>query len=181
MRLKKATGRTKTAQEPEPNRIERLAEILDAVDFGPLLGDLTAERVLSRGPRGYPLDKLWRAYLLSYVLNLPHTSALVRTLRSDNELRHLCGFRRRLPHRTTFGRFFALLRDHLELVDECLADLTDQVAELLPGFGQTVAVDSTTVRTHANPNRTRISDPDATWTAKNAAVICRCWSARSGP
>ena len=71
MRYKKTSGSPHTAQVP--GGLARLAEILDSVDFGPLLGDLTAERVLSRGPRGYPMDTLWRAYLLSYVLNLPHT------------------------------------------------------------------------------------------------------------
>ena len=36
-------------------------------------------------------------------------------------------------------------------------------------MGETVAVDGTTVRTHSNPNRRRISDPEASWTAKNSA------------
>ena len=37
------------------------------------------------------------------------------------------------------------------------------------GLGEIVAVDSTTVKSHSNPNRNAISDPDASWTAKNAA------------
>ena len=87
----------------------------------------------------------------------------------DDDLRRLCGFRRRIPHRTTFSRFFSLLSERRELVEECLADLTGELAEMLPGFGETVAVDSTTVKTHANPNRKTVKDPDATWTAKTAS------------
>ena len=169
MRKSKTTGRRRRLQGPALSEIERLGETLAAVDFGPLLGDLTAERVYSRGPRGWELDKLLRAYLSSYLLNLSHTSALVRRLRNDDDLRHLCGFRRRIPHRTTFSRFFSLLSERRELVEECLADLTDEMAEMLPGFGETVAVDSTTVKTHANPNRKTVKDPDATWTAKTAS------------
>ena len=163
----KTTGRSNTAQVP--GGLERLAEILDTADFGLLLGELEEVRYHSPGPSGYPQDKLLRAYLLSYLLNLQNTSSLVRALRDSADLRRLCGFRRRLPHRTTFGRFFSMLSGHIELVEECLADLTDQVAEVLPGFGETVAVDSTTVGTFANPNRKVVKDPDATWTKKPTA------------
>ena len=49
------------------------------------------------------------------------------------------------------------------------ADLTHHLKALIPGLGNEVAVDSTTVRSHCNPNRKRISDPEASWTAKNSA------------
>ncbi len=47
--------------------------------------------------------------------------------------------------------------------------ITDQLAEVLPGFGEKVALDSTAVRSHSNPNRKTVSDPEASWTAKNSA------------
>ena len=46
--------------------------------------------------------------------------------------------------------------------------MTSQLKVMLPDLGREVAIDSTTVRTHSNPNRRRISDPEATWTAKNS-------------
>ena len=49
---------------------------------------------------------------------------------------------------------------------EALAGVVDRLAEILPGFGETVAIDSTVVRTHSNPKRRVISDADASWTAK---------------
>ena len=56
---------------------------------------------------GYPLKAMWRAYVASFVLNLPHTNAIIRRLYEDPELRRLCGFYGpTLPHRSTFNRLF---------------------------------------------------------------------------
>ena len=143
-----------------------LRNILNTIISTPLLVRLKAYR--HTGRRGYPLYALWRAYIASLVLNLPSTNALIRMLDSSLELRLLCGFNI-LPHRTTFNRFIRRLDDHLDLVDECLRPLTDQIAEVLTRFGEKVAVDSTTVRTHGNPRRKRLSDPEASWTAKNSS------------
>ena len=120
------------------------------------------------GRQGYPLRALWRAYIASFVLNLPHTNALIRRLEEDQDLRELCGFRR-LPHRTTFNRFIQRLSHHVDLVEAVFPNLTSQVRDLLLDLGGEVAVDSTTVRSHCNPNRKHISDPEASWTAKTKA------------
>ena len=61
-------------------------------------------------------------------------------------------------------------------MEACFARLTHQLKLLLPDLGDEVAIDSTTVRSHCNPNRPkvrrgvkRVSDPEASWTAKNSA------------
>lgn len=99
---------------------------------------------------------------------MPHTNALIRRLQDDPLLRAICGFNGHVPHRTTFNRFIRRLAHHWILVENTLATLTNELKELLPSLGQVVAVDSTTVRTHGNPNRTVLSDPEASWTAKNS-------------
>ena len=157
------TGNDGHSQDsPHPD----VAEILDAIDATALLRRLQVYR--HTGRPGYPLNALWRAYVVSFILNLPSTNALIRRVQEDAELRRICGFDA-IPHRTTFNRFISRLRDHQDLVAECLASLTDRLAEALPGFGEKVAVDSTVIRTHANPNRRVVSDPDASWTAKNVS------------
>ena len=148
-----------------------LPETLDAVDPTELLDRLQSYRPTGR--QGYPLNALWRAYLLSFVLDLPSTNALIRRLHDDRKLRLLCGFST-LPHRTTFNRFIARLGHHRDLVEDCMAVLTARLRDLLPGLGEKVAVDSTTVRSHSNPHRRnrqtgQVSDPEASWTAKNSA------------
>ena len=148
-----------------------LPETLDAIDPTELLDRLQSYRPTGR--QGYPLNALWRAYLLSFVLDLPSTNALIRRLHDDRKLRLLCGFST-LPHRTTFNRFIARLGHHRDLVEDCMAVLTARLRDLLPGLGEKVAVDSTTVRSHSNPHRRnrqtgQVSDPEASWTAKNSA------------
>ena len=148
-----------------PVGLDELRCVLDEVDVSALVARLEEYRPVGR--KGYPVTALWRADFTSFILGLPSTNALIRRLQDDPELRLLCGFGQ-LPHRTTFNRFVNRLAHHRDLVEDCLAALTDRLAELLPGLGQKVAVDSTVVRTHSNPNRKEVSDPQASWTRKNS-------------
>ena len=152
--------------------LAEVESILATIDGSALLARLQEYRWVGgrwRGRRGYPVSALWRAYVASFILNLPNTNALIRRLHEDPQLRRLCGFAGALPHRSSFNRFISRLSYHEDLVAGCLASLTDRLAETLPGFGEKVSVDSTVVRTHSNPNRRVVSDPGASWTAKNAA------------
>ena len=74
-----------------------------------------------------------------------------------------------LPHRTTFNRFIKRLARHADLVENAFVHLTERIKALLPQLGRDLAIDSTVVRSHSNPNRKHISDPEASWTAKNSA------------
>ena len=151
-----------------------LAAVFQSLDAADLLQRL--EEYRPTGRPGYPLKALWPAYVASFVLNLPHTNTLIRRLEDEPDFRHLCGFGDALPHRTTFNRFIQRLSHHVDLVEACFARLTHQLKQLLPDLGPEVAIDSTTVRSNCNPNRPkvrrgvkRISDPEASWTAKNSA------------
>lgn len=118
------------------------------------------------GRPGHSLQALWWAFIASFYLNLPHTNAVIRRLQDDPLLRQVCGFGDVLPSRWTFNRFLSRLSKHLDLVEECLSQVTDALRRRLPRFGDTVAVDSSMVRSHSNPNKPEPSDPEATWTAK---------------
>ena len=148
----------------------QLAAIFASLDDSALLARLQEYRPTGR--QGYPLKALWHAYVGSFVLNLPHTNALIRRLEDDDDFRHLCGFGT-LPHRTTFNRFILRLSRHPDLVELCLAQLTGQIKALLPDLGEETAVDATTVRSHCAPSRKPISDPQASWTAKNSTQAKR--------
>ena len=145
--------------------LAELRSVLESVDASALFDRLAQYRQVGR--KGYPLAALWRAYLSSFILGLASTNELIRRLQDDPEIRLLCGFST-LPHRTTFNRFINRLALHRDLVEDCLATLTDQLAELLPGLGQKIAVDSSVVKSHSSPNRKPVSDPEASWTAKNS-------------
>ena len=143
-----------------------LTAILDSINPNLILLRLSLDRTHNRP--GYPLEAFWRAYVASFILNLPHTNALIRRLEEDKNLRAVCGFKNHLPHRTTFNHFIQRLSHHPILIEHALIEVTNQLKELLPNLGKIVAVDSTTVRTHGNPNRKVKSDPEASWTAKNS-------------
>lgn len=147
--------------------INHVAAILNAVDPSAIIERLKQYRTTGR--KGYPLIALWKAYLASFILNLPHTNGLIRRLQSDDGLRTLCGFQDQLPHRTTFNRFIARLRHHTDLIEDCLTELTNRLRrdDRLKDLGRIVAVDSTTIRTHSAPFRKPVSDPEASWTGKN--------------
>ena len=112
---------------------------------------------------------------MSFHLDLPHTNALIRRLEDDPALRAVCGFVEPdgLPCRRTFNRFVRRLADHNDLVMACVHSLTNQLREQLPGFGDEVAIDSTAVRTHSNPDKkSRVTgeatDPEAAWGVKHS-------------
>lgn len=125
-----------------------------------------------RGRRGYSHQALWRAHLLGFLLNVNHTNDMIRRLDADPALRALCGFGDDLPHRTTFNRFNARLAASCrDIVESEITQLAIAISEKLPGFGQNLAIDSTTVYTHARSttNPARSSDPEAHWSAKSVA------------
>ncbi len=138
-----------------------LRKILDSVSTDALLKTLDAPR---RGPRGHSQTALWRAHIAAYYLNLPHTTNLIRELRKDPELRAICGFGDEIPHRTTFSRFNAKLTRCLNIVEGETRALTRVFKAELPRFGEKIAVDSTNVYVHSNPDRA--PDAEAGWTAK---------------
>ena len=143
-----------------------LAAAFREIDAQNLIRHLSDHRY--NGRPGYPVGAMWRAYLASFFLNLAHTNDLIRRLHGDADLRAACGFSLPLPHRRTFNRFIRTLSRHHGLVEACSAGVIEKLREWLPDLGQEVAVDSTVVRTHSCPNRRRVSDPEASWTAKNS-------------
>ena len=142
--LQVASTTVSWASRPVQGIFGELAAVFDILDDAALLYRLQQYRPTGR--QGYPLLALWRCYVASFILNLPHTNALIRRLSDDPELRSLCGFSGALPHRTTFNRFIQRLSHHPGLVESCFAQITDRLKELLPDLGQEVAIDATTVR-----------------------------------
>ena len=78
-------------------RFHDLRTALDEITAAalPLLLDLQEYR--RNGRPGYPLAALFRAYVATFLLNLPHTNGLIRALQDDPDLRCLCGLWRRAP------------------------------------------------------------------------------------
>ncbi len=109
-----------------------------------------------------------KAYLAGYVFGVRSTNELIRRLQDDPVFALICGFEisKKPPCRRTFNRFIKKLVKNQDLIDKCLNEITSKLHDLLPGFGDEVAVDPTPVHSHSNGNKKVISDLDAGWMVK---------------
>ena len=165
-----------TVTEPVPQAARSgypfLSSILDGIEDSELLNALQQGRVTGRP--GYSARSLWRAWLSKYILRIRFNVELVERLKGSSKLRQVCGFIDDIvPSESTLCRFFKRLIDYQPLVDQCLVDVTDQIAHKLPNFGKVLATDSTVFETYGNPDRkTKQGDPsgdmDARWGHKNS-------------
>ena len=140
--------------------LKELRDILKEVDIAPL------ERALDKpegsvGRRPYPRGPIIRAFLSMPFMGIADLSSLRKKLMNDPALRYSCGFITRVPSRWTFSRVYGRLKEMPELTDGCLEAGVARLREYLPDLGKEVAVDSTLVKTNSNPNRTPVSDPEA--------------------
>lgn len=158
-----------------PYHVE-LAAWLGEIDLTAFLDRLNSLRSTKGdsfvGRRRHFQGPMLRAYLLSYRLDpaIRSTNDLIKNLRKDPQLRYICGFVGKLPHRVTFNRFYA------KLAARCKSDVYSlsmaanaKLAARLPGYGLALAIDSTNIYTHARPHGVRptiSSDSQASWTAK---------------
>ncbi len=159
---------------PGAGILGKLSALFELLPAGHLLVHLWEHRY--RGRYGYPLQAMWRAYLVSFFLNMGSTNELINRLRCDHPLRELCGLPSKLPDRRTFNRFIQRLKEphHADMVEQVITQVADKHKEITPDLGDELAIDSTTVRSHCSPHRkskrsgrTERSDPEAEWGYKN--------------
>ena len=159
--------------------VTELEDVFVSIPYKHLLDTIVSERIRAFSPLGRPgylLEPLLKGVLASYYLGLKSTAHIVRRLQEDTILAVTCGFDPRdIPHRSTFSRFKKKLSRYQDLVDQCLNQMTSELRVLLPGFGEVVAVDSTPVRSHCNPNKQPLSDPEAGWIAKGGSGKNKDW------
>jgi len=151
-----------------------LKTTIDSLLDNQFYGDL--QRMKHHTRAGYLMEPLWRAYMLSFILDMDCTNALIRRLEESPNFIEICGFDmdKALPSRWAFDRFIVSLAEHLEPVEKLLDRAIGQLHQKLPEFGFTVAVDSTPVRSHSNPEKKVRSDPEADFMVKEG-VIRKVW------
>lgn len=149
---------------------QELKGLFDAIEDKELL--VTLAKPLGAGrPRDYAVEALWHSFLAQYYLNLPTINSLVRRLQDDPYLVQVCGFDmdRPLPVRRTFDHFFENLSQRWVIVESTFNRAAERLYRRLPHFGEMIAVDSTIVHTHSNPNAGKVSDQEANWAHKRDA------------
>ncbi len=134
--------------------------VLEVLDVEKLIAVLDRENWTGR--KGYSIRGMWSALVdgLLYQCNSP--AEVVRLLERDKDTRMVCGFSKdNLPSEDALGRFLKKLMRHEDLIEKCFADLVAELRQLLPGFGDKLAVDSTDIKAYANGHPKSPSDPDA--------------------
>lgn len=122
---------------------------------------------IRRGPKGYPARVLWRCFVVKHYMGLQSTDALIRTLRNNPWVAEACGIES-VPHKSTFSRFFKKLSypKFLHLVKDVSRSAVRRHYRELPGFGERVALDSTTLKAWSNGGKDPKADLEAGWSIK---------------
>ena len=123
------------------------------------------------GRRKLRREPMVLAHIVAKLRKIPTIKGIVRELNDNPALCELCGFdvidyMGNLPlyyilSRRTFGRVFKELQqpECVELLEECMAELTCRQFDFVPDLGRSVAIDSTTIKTYSN--RWSVTDPQA--------------------
>ena len=141
---------------PPPPIVGELQAIFDALPDDELLAQLSSDSKRLGRPK-YPVDVLWRCYITYYSLGLDSISALLRLLSDNPFIAGVCGIpdAESMPSQPTMSRFVAKLaqRRFLVTLRDVQRALTQILFDTLPGFGKSVAIDSTHMRAGATPTR----------------------------
>ena len=144
--------------------LQRLRLVLDALPDEPLMQILEAER--GNGRDDYPVRPMWNSLIAAFVFGHPSIAALRRELLRNLQLRHLCGFDvfkglEAVPSECAYTRFQRRLFDHEQEVGQIFHDAADLVQEVLPDFGQELAIDGEELHSQANGPPTYADDDDS--------------------
>jgi IS5 family transposase len=147
---------------------DRLAMVLEALPAEGLLCAL--EKAHWTGRKGYPVRGMWSALIAGVLMQANSLADVVRLLERDKDIRIVCGFSEdNIPGHDALVRFLKKLAGHEDLLEKCFTELIKEARELLPGFGDKLAVDSTDIKAYSSGHRRIPSDMDARWGAKGAS------------
>ena len=131
--------------------LERLRLVIEYLPDEEFMQHLEDER--GNGRDDYPIRAMWNSILAGIVFEHSKTASLIRELSRNGQLRNMCGFKNSLvPPPWVYSRFLdKLLEDeHQEYIEEIFNKLIKQLRELLPDFGETLAIDGKAIDSFAN-------------------------------
>jgi transposase len=153
---------------PSAHDAAQVAALLDSPEIATLTARLRETRWTGRP--GYDIRTMVGAALVKAVYALPTWTRTARLIAEHAVLRKAIGG---APSHWACYRFTAKLRDHGDMLTECIGQVLAGLHEAHPEMGQTVAIDGSDMAAYANghkhvgnkngPLRTRFADPDAGW------------------
>jgi IS5 family transposase len=159
---------TSGATVQAPPVVQQLEAIFAKLDDETLLEALIGP--VRRGPKGHSVKVLWHCLLAKYVMGLSSTDAVIRELNNNPLVAKACGIDSpaAIPHKSTFSRFITRLSKYRTAakLKDVSRSLVRQCYSELPGFGERVAMDSTTLKGWVNGGKPKPSDKEARWSVK---------------
>ena len=156
--------------------LERLVLVLKYLPDEKLINLLTEIR--DKGRDDYPVEATWNSVIAGIVFQHISVESLRRELQRNGELRELCGFDvllgvKAVPTSSSYSRFLTNLLLLKEEVNKMFDELVKKLTDLLPDFGEILAIDGKAIQSHANgkndiKNKKRDGrrDMDADWGKK---------------
>ena len=156
--------------------LERLQLLFENIPDEPLMRELETRR--GNGRDDYPIRPLWNMILAGIVFQHASVEALRRELQRNAQLRQVCGLNvlkgiAAVPPAYVFSRFFPLLFSCEKHIDQMFEDLVNKLKDLLPDFGNTLAIDGKAIQSHGNTRKEGADtsadgrrDIDANWSKK---------------
>ncbi len=157
--------------------LKRLELVLKNLPDEELMRHLEGER--DKGRDDYPLRAIWNSVIAGIVYEHVSIESLRRELKRNGELRQACGFdvfkgATGVPSASAYTRFLKKLMKHGKYVQEIFESLVEELKELLPDYGEELAIDSKKLESYGNGNKDKGAkkgkdgrrDVDADWGIK---------------
>ena len=137
--------------------LKRLQLVLTSLPDEALLLRLHAHRGC-RGRNDHPVRGMWNSLLAGIVFQHQSAESLRRELARNAQLRELCGLLD-IPSASAYTRFLQNLLRQKEELEKMFDQLVEALREILPGFGEHLAIDSKAISSWAN-HPSKESDTD---------------------
>jgi transposase len=129
------------------------------------------EKKRGNGRDDYPVRAMWNSVLAGVIFRHESMEKLIDELGRNGQLRYICGFREyevirdeqgieigrkpKIPESWNYSRFLSNLMEEQELIEEMFDEAVEELKEILPGFGEVLAVDGKAIESYAKRENAR--------------------------
>jgi hypothetical protein len=107
------------------------------------------EKTRANGRDDYPIRAMWNSVIAAIVFQHDGIEKLRRELARNAQLRYICDFKGKVPPSWVYTRFLKILLCHANEIENMFYKLVEQLSEMLPNFGEKLAIDSKAVSSFA--------------------------------
>jgi hypothetical protein len=121
------------------------------------------EQQRDRGRDDFPVRPMWNALVAGVVFQHSKVESLLRELRRNAQLRQVCGFDlakglKAVPTSWAFSRFLAQVIAHQAMIRGMFDTMVERVAQLLPDYGVSLALDGKALPSYARSKSEQSAD-----------------------